>query len=116
RGLVAGAAAPGLVGKVDRIARAQEILRPAFAAVRRAGEVGGGLRRAWDDHDRIGLRAPARDLVLDIHLAAQHLAAVDRDVFAAGEQIALLGDGEALLRLRAVRRYKRERRGSGEQC
>src|SRR6185312_3094962 len=58
---------------------AHEILRPALAAVGRAGEVGAGLAAAMHHHDRIWMATPRRNHVLDIHLP-DHGAAFDRGV------------------------------------
>ena len=66
---VRGAAARHLVDHIDRVPAAQEILRPAFAAVGRAGEVGAGLAAAVDHHDRVGRAQPLRDEVFRVHLA-----------------------------------------------
>jgi hypothetical protein len=76
RGLLGGGRRSGgerLLDDIDRIAMAQEKLRPALAAVGRAGEIGCGLRRARDNHQRIGLRVPPRNVVGDISLTGQHL-------------------------------------------
>ena len=65
---IAGAAARDLIDDIDRIAAAQEILCPAFAAVRRAGEIGSGLAAAMDHDDRVGMREFLRDLEFGVEL------------------------------------------------
>src|SRR5262245_43940978 len=89
-----GAAPAWLVHNIDSVTLAQEILRPALAAIRRSGEVRSVLAAAMDHHDRIGLRARLRDLILDIRLALQVLAVGSFDVSSAGIEVALLGDLE----------------------
>ena len=71
------ASARHLVGDIDGVAAAQEILRPAFAAVRRAGEVGSGLPVAVDHHHRVGAAQPLRNPEFRVHLA-DHRRAFDR--------------------------------------
>ena len=56
-----GAATARLVDDVDGVALADEILRPAFAAVGRAGVIGAGHRAAVHHDDRIGVRLLGRD-------------------------------------------------------
>jgi hypothetical protein len=88
------AAARHLVDHVDRIAPAQEILRPALAPIRGAGEIGAGLAAAMDHHHGIGVREPLRHLVFHIHVADGRrplTVAVDG---AADKEIALLGDDQ----------------------
>ena len=51
---VRGAAARHLIDHVDCVPAAQEILRPAFAAVGGGGEIGAGLAAAVDHHDGKG--------------------------------------------------------------
>jgi hypothetical protein len=107
---VRGASARHLVDHVDRVAAADEILRPALAAVGRAGEVGAGLAAAVHHHDRIGMPQPPRDHVLDVHVA-DHRAAFDRAVdLAADEEIARLRQRQrsALLRERGRHRCDRQ--------
>jgi hypothetical protein len=72
-------------------------LRPALASIGGAGEIGGGLRRAGNDHQRIGLREARRNLVLDVGLTAQHLLITGRRILAADEEVALLGDRQRFL-------------------
>src|SRR3954471_10639944 len=76
---VRGAAARHLVDHVDGVAAAHEILRPALAAIGRAGEVGAGLAAGMHHHDRIWMTAPRRNHVLDIDMP-EHRAAFDRGV------------------------------------
>ena len=97
---VRGASARHLVDHIDGIAPAHEILRPALAAVGRAGEVGAGLAAAVHHHDRIGMAATRRDHVLDVHMPDRGAAfgrAVD---LAADEEVARARERErpALLR------------------
>ena len=68
------AAARHLVDDVDRVAAAHEILRPAFSAVRRAGEIGAGLVAAVHHHDRIRRAHLLRDHVFDVHVADDRAA------------------------------------------
>jgi len=96
-GLVGGAPAAGLLDDIDRVAAAQEELRPALASIGGAGEIGGGLRRAGNEHQRIGLRKARRNLVLDVGLTAQHLLVADRRILATDEEVALLGDRQRFL-------------------
>jgi hypothetical protein len=76
-------------------------LRPAFAAVGRAGEIGAGLVAAMHHHHRIGMQEALRDHVLDVHLP-NHRAALDRWIdLAADEEIARLGQHQRAALLRA---------------
>ena len=85
---VAGAAARDLIDYVDGIAAAHEILRPAFAAVRRAGEIGAGLAAAVDHDDGVGVKLLLRDHEFGVEVP-DHRRALDRRIdLAAGEQIA----------------------------
>jgi len=102
-GLVGRARTPRLFYHVDRIAAAQEVLGPALAAIRGAVEIGGGLRRPRHDHQRVGLGALLRALILDVSLPSHDLLVADGCVFAADEEIALLGDRKRL-------------RGAGRRC
>ena len=86
------AAARHLIDHIDRVAAPHEILRPAFAAVRRAGEVGAGLAAAVDHHDRVGVRQRLRNEVFDVHVPGHRRARHRRVDLAAGEQIAGLGE------------------------
>jgi len=58
-----------LIDHVDRVAAAQEILRPALASIRRAGEVGAGLAAAMDHHHRIRMGDLLRHLEFHVHVA-----------------------------------------------
>jgi hypothetical protein len=108
---VRGASARHLVDHIDGIAPAHEILRPALAAVGRAGEVGAGLAAAMHHHDRIGMAATRRDHVLDVDMPDRGAAfgrAVD---LAADEEIARARKREwpALLRPGERRRQQHRR-------
>ena len=110
-----GTAARHLIDHVDRVAAAYEILRPAFAPVRRPGEVGTGLAAAVHHHDRIRLGPPRRNHVLDVHVA-EHRAAFGGGVdLAADEEIARACERERppLLRLRDARGAQQRRRCRG---
>src|SRR5262249_10151576 len=74
------------------VALGQEILRPAVAAIRRAGPARAGRAAAVDHHDREGVRLLLRDLILDVGVSRHHGAVRRVDVFAADEEMALLGD------------------------
>ena len=88
-----GARARGLIDDVDRVTALEEVIAPAFAAVGRSHEVRPGLPAAVPHHDRIGLRAVLRDLVLHVHLAGHDLAVARLRIPAADEEIALLCEG-----------------------
>src|SRR5262249_30639843 len=88
------AAAPDLIHDVDGVALRQEILRPAVTAIDGAVEARARGAAALDHDDRIGMRAVHRDLVLDIGLPGEDRPGWRVDIFAADEEIALLGDGE----------------------
>ena len=88
---MSGSATAHLV-TTSRVALSQ-MLRPAFAPVRRAGEVRAGLASAVDEHDGPGVCLLARDLELGVHLATHHLPVVDRRVCSPGKQVALPRDG-----------------------
>src|SRR5262249_7062712 len=93
------------------------ILRPAFAAVRRAGEVGTGLAAAVHHHDRIGMAAPRRDHELDVHLPDRGTAFDRRVDLAPDEEVARACEHErpALLRRdgRGDHQRRRYRRRAG---
>ena len=91
-----GAAAPGLIDDIDRIAVGDEIVGPAAAAVRRAEEVDAGLAAAVDHHHRIGPRLVLRHLILDEHLADHDGVLADLDVAAGHRERALVGDLQGL--------------------
>src|SRR5215218_9702720 len=96
-----GTAARDLVDHIHGIAAAHEVMRPAFAAVRRAGEVRAGLAAAVNHDDGIAVPQPLRNHVLDIHLSDRR-AALNRGIdLAADEEITRLGENErpALLRM-----------------
>ena len=79
------APACGLIDHINGITLFDKIIRPALAAVRRAGEVGAGLCRAVNHHDRVGLGDLGGDAVFDIHLAGHDLPGFGVDILAAGE-------------------------------
>jgi hypothetical protein len=58
-----------LIDHIDGVAAAQEILRPALATVRCAGEIGAGLAAAVNHHHRIGVAQLLRHLEFHIHVA-----------------------------------------------
>ena len=106
--------AAGLVDHVNGVALADEILRPAFAAVGRAGEIGAGHRAAVHHDDRIGMRLFGRDANLDVHLAVDVVAAVDRHGLAADIHEAVARENERLVgRLHAA---ACEQHDGGERC
>ncbi len=106
---ISRAAARDLVDHVHRVAAAHEILRPAFAPVRRAGEIGAGLAAAVHHNDRERMRAARRDHLLDIHLA-EHGTAFGRGVdLAADEEIARAREHERPALLCVSRWYRDER-------
>ena len=86
---VGGASARGLIDHINGITLFHKIIRPAFAAVRRAGEIGAGLRSAVNHHDRVRLGDFGGDAVFGIHLAGHDLAGFGVDILASGKQIAL---------------------------
>src|SRR6185437_15508364 len=115
------AAAPDLVHDIDGIAMRQEILRPAVAAVGRAGEAFAGGAAAMNHDDREGMQPLLWNLIFDIGLAGPDLVLALADIVAADIEMALLGDGERADRsgvaLLLVRRRRRRRGGEGcEQC
>src|ERR1041384_7944089 len=87
RGLERRPAASYLIDDIHRVALPQEILRPAFASVRRPREVGAGLGPAVNHDNGPWVRALRRNLEFRVELAAEDRTAVDRRVLAAGEQI-----------------------------
>jgi hypothetical protein len=72
-----------LVDHVDDIAEADEIFRPALAAVGRAHPVGCGLRRAVDQHERVGAALDLRRQHFDIDLSLHDVLAGIADIVAA---------------------------------
>ena len=86
---IARTAAPRLIDHVHRVTVGDKIIRPAFAAVRRAGEIGAGLCRAVNHHDRVGLGDLGGDAVFDIHLSGHDLTGFDVDILTTGKQIAV---------------------------
>src|ERR1700730_12318740 len=90
-GEIAGAPAPGLIDHVDRVALANEILRPALATVRGAGEIGARHGAAMHHDDRIGHGFLRRNTNLDIHLAADVFAIVDHVWLAVDVEEAVTG-------------------------
>jgi hypothetical protein len=88
--------ARGLIEHIDRIARAQEELPPAFAAVRRARIIQPALPAAREQDDGQGLEALRGDLEFDIHLAREKAPVGVFLIMAADEEIALLGDADGI--------------------
>jgi hypothetical protein len=92
RGQIAGAAAAGLIDHVDGVALAHEVLRPAFAPVRRAGEIGARHGAAVHHHDRITVSLLRRDAHLNIHTVRHEGVPVDRRPPAADVEMAVAGE------------------------
>ncbi len=115
---MARAPAARLVDGVDRVAAAREILRPAFAPVRRAGEGRARAGTAVHHHDRIGMRLLLRDAHLDVHLADHVGLAVDGRALAADREEAVAREVERRIilvgGLRGTRGQEREN-AAGEQ-
>ena len=108
---VGGTAAARLVHHIDRVAAAGEILRPAFAAIGRAGPVGSRARAAVHEDDRIGMRLLRRDAVFNIHLPGDEGLAVDLDGLAADIEEAVAREIERRIALRFRRHGGDSKRG-----
>ena len=67
-GRIARTATAGLIHDIHRVAAAHEILRPAFAPVRRTQIRGAGAGAAMHHDERIGMRLFGRNAEFDIHL------------------------------------------------
>src|SRR5580704_3406467 len=91
--VVSRAGAHRLVDHVDDVALLDEIFRPALAAVGRAHPVGGGLRRAVDEHQRIRAALSLRHQDFHVNLTLHDLLAGVADVMAPDIEKTALGDG-----------------------
>src|SRR5436190_4225585 len=83
-----------LVEDVDGVSLTQEILHPAFAAIRSACVVQPTLTSAREHDNRIGVGELCWNLELDVHLARHEPAALRVVVLAADEEVSLLGDDQ----------------------
>ena len=99
------AGARGLVDHIDRVARPQEKLPPAFAPIGGAGVVEAALSTARKHHQRQGLGALRGDLELHIHLAGEEAPVGMVLIMAADEEIALLGDADRVSHVSCPRSY-----------
>ena len=85
-----GPSARRLIDHVDDVAFAHEIFAPSGASIRRSHPVGGGLRRAVYQHDRMGVCDLGREQGLDVHLAFQDFLTRVAGVVSADVEIASL--------------------------
>ena len=106
------AAAPGKVHHVDGVAAVDEVVRPAWPAVRRHQHLDAALSTAFaDEHDRIGIENLFRHPGFDVHRAAHALDARLAFPFAADVEVTLPADllgGEG--------RHRLERRPDRRLC